>query len=116
MSEVTIESLQNEIEQHKLNAKGLIAQIEATKGMLNENLDANLKFRASLVMYAQANKEFIEENAKLKKDIETHKAQIVGLASELLSFKNDKVIDLSKPQNGVEVTLDHCVPETIEAA
>ena len=37
MSEVTIETLQTELNQANNNIKGLVAQLDASKGMLNDS-------------------------------------------------------------------------------
>ena len=72
MSEVTIESLQAElatakghVKQLADNIKGLVAQLEASKQMLNEQLASNLHIRTNLQIFGNANKEYLENEARL---------------------------------------------------
>lgn len=98
MTNVTLEQVQQELEaakqelkQNKDNIKGLVAQLEATKGMFNEQLAANLQLRTNLNLFLEANKEFTQENEKLKKDIEGKTAQVQTLAAKVLELTQPKL-------------------------
>jgi predicted nuclease with TOPRIM domain len=82
MSEVDMK-LQKELELATNNIKGLIAQLEATKQMLNEQLASNLQLRTNVHMFANANKEFVDHNSQLQKEIENLKQHIITLATKI---------------------------------
>lgn len=52
------------------------AQLEATKAMLNEQLNAVLELRTSLAMNMKSFHEVIAENAQLKSVVRSHKEKL----------------------------------------
>lgn len=70
MSEVTIESLQKQTKEMADHIRGLVAQLEASKQMLNEQLASNLQLRTNLNIFGQANQEYLVNEGKLKGEIE----------------------------------------------
>lgn len=99
MSDVTIESLQQELANEKNNSKGLYAQLEATKQMFNEMLNSNMQLRASAVLITQSNQELVVEKSKLMDEVATHKQHALALIT--------KINDLTIPET--ETILDHCI-------
>ncbi len=83
MSEVTIETVQKELVQANNNIKGLIAQLEASKQMLNEQLASNLQLRTNMHMFNQANQEFVKDNSKLKQEADNLKQHIITLVAKV---------------------------------
>ncbi len=61
--------LQNQLDQANMNIKGLYAQLDATKQMLNEHLAANLQLRTNIVLLQQTNKDLSDETNVLKNQV-----------------------------------------------
>ena len=83
MSEVTIETLQTELNQANNNIKGLVAQLDASKGMLNDSFASCLQLRTNLNLFVQANKEYVENESRLKSEIESLKVGVAGLVIQV---------------------------------
>ena len=77
MTDIKIEQ---QLENANNNIKGLNAQLEACKQMLNEYIAQNLQLRTNLVMCAQLNEE-------ANKNINDLKTQLVKLGAELAELK-----------------------------
>ena len=80
MSDVTIESLQKDLNTANDNIKGLLAQLEAAKQMVNEGLSSNLQLRTNLNLFQQANQEYLNENHKLRSTVDALSKKILELA------------------------------------
>lgn len=66
-------------EQHVAQLKGLGAQLEATKQMLNDSLMNQLNFRAALIAVQQSHNESLTEISTLKADKEKLVAELAAL-------------------------------------
>ena len=69
-----------QLEQANMQLKGLGAQLEATKQILNENLNSNMILRSHMILLQQDCKEANVKNEILNK-------QVNGLTSQLLELK-----------------------------
>lgn len=78
--------LQNELEQTKVNFKGALAQLEATKQMLNEHLGSALQTRTNIILL---NTHIQELTQKLQ--IQASQMQVMG----------ETILKLSPPKNEV---------------
>ena len=71
-----VETLNKEIEQHKLNAQGNAAQLDAHKQMLNEYINGALILRANMILMQKQTKDLMEKNAALIAQIHTLSQQL----------------------------------------
>lgn len=78
--------LENEIVQAKENIKGLIAQLDAAKQLVNEGLASNLQLRTNLNLFNQLHQELVQKNSQLMQDIETIRAQNFALSERVLAL------------------------------
>jgi hypothetical protein len=65
MSDVNVESLTKELEDTKNQLKGLNAQSEASKQMLNDSLALNHQLRTNLILLQQIHQEAVNKNQGL---------------------------------------------------
>ena len=94
------EQLHKELKDAKDNTKGLLAQLEATKQMLNENLATCLQLRTNMhILSGQLQEAFVELSDLKRIKLENEK-QIVELAQ--------KINELTAKQE-CPVTQDDCV-------
>jgi len=75
-----LQSLQNELTLANNNNKGLMAQLDAAKQMVNEQMNTNLQLRTSLNISQQNIQELLAAN-------ETHRKQVIALSSKLLELQ-----------------------------
>lgn len=74
------EDLKKEITQLKDHIKGLTAQFDAAKAMVNDSLQTQLQIRANLNIFIEANKEAQIEINKLRSTVDTLTKQILTLS------------------------------------
>jgi phage shock protein A len=91
------EDLQKELNDAKNNIKGLAAQAEAAKQMLNESLASCLQLRTNMQIFGSTNQELVRELSDLKRVKTELENQIVGLA-EKINELNAKINELSAPK------------------
>lgn len=101
MSEQTIEQMKAELDQAKNNFKGLCAQLDATKQMMNEQLASNLQLRSTIIIFQNAHKENMDECAKLKTENEALKDQILKQGEDNQVLR-DKIAILEAPVTPIE--------------
>ncbi len=89
MTQVT--SMENELAQAKSQIKGLIAQLDAAKQMVNEGMSTSLQLRTNMVMFQQAHQEQCKTIADLKTEIEGLRKQVEML--ELLQPAKIETVD-----------------------
>lgn len=96
MSEEALKKLGTENEQLKMQQKGLFAQLEAHKQMVNEGLATSVQLRTNLVMFQQALQEKSQEleatknsNANLNNQVDVLNKQVTAL--------NQRVSELTAP-------------------
>jgi len=77
--------------QFQAQIKGLTAQLDATKQMLNESLANQLQLRSSLIIMQQSNQEFCKEIANLKGDKEKLLAQVTELDAKVSALTTPEV-------------------------
>jgi uncharacterized coiled-coil DUF342 family protein len=94
MSEVTIESLQKELNQHKEHIKGLVAQVEATKEMLNESFSTNLQLRTNINVIKRTYNEHVKESSVVKDELNAVKNELNALKEK----ENINAIDSQQEQ------------------
>ena len=95
--------LQNQLDQANSNLKGLNANLEAHKQMLNETLQAVIQLRTNLVLYQQAHTESSQANAELIKQLEFVKTENENLLA--------RVVELSAPSTAAQCVNDDLVPQ-----
>jgi uncharacterized coiled-coil DUF342 family protein len=93
------DELNKEIEQLKNQINGMNVQIAAAKDMIGESQNAILNLKTNISLYAKAHNDVVQENARLQ-------AQNQVLAA--------KILELTPKPVESNVTLDHCVPESLE--
>jgi chromosome segregation ATPase len=75
--------LQNELEIAKSNIKGLTAQLDAAKQMINEILASNLQLRTNVVLFQQSYQEVNQEKHVLKQELEVQTNQVTYLTNKI---------------------------------
>lgn len=91
MSEVTFEQLQQQV-------KGLTAQLEAHKQVVNENLHSIISLKTNIYLYQQAHQEACKLNGELQKEVERGKLQIADFAKKIAELETQ----LPAPQPEVD--------------
>lgn len=76
-----------DLQQANMNIKGLTAQLDATKQMVNEILASNLQFRTNQIILQQAHQEIAVEKSGLMNQVEMHKAEIEVLKAKVLELQ-----------------------------
>ncbi len=76
------EELQNQIKKLNDQIKGLTAQLDAAKGMVNDGLNIQLQIRTNLQLFAQNNQELSQENHQLRTTVDTLTKQILDMKNE----------------------------------
>lgn len=80
----TIEQLQSQLDQANLNLRGLQAQVEASKQMVNDGLNVSHQLRTNLIIFQQDNQDLARKNEVAQK-------QIAQLAAKILELSPPKV-------------------------
>lgn len=75
-------ALKQQAEQNSAGIHGLLAQLDAHKQMLNENLSVTLNLRTNTILLQKSNKEICDKNAELIR---------------LLEEANKRIAELEKP-------------------
>lgn len=79
MTQEIINDLNNQIKHKAVENKGLAAQLESSKQMLNESLNSGLMIRAQAILIDGALKEAHQENASLKQRISELEKKIIEI-------------------------------------
>jgi hypothetical protein len=92
--------------------KGLFAQLEAAKQMVNEGLQTSLQLRATLHIFQADNKDLARQKETMQKQIDMHKAQIVELSKKVLELQPTLTPPAENPEP--EQTQEYQVEENPE--
>lgn len=74
--------MSDELKQAQDQIKGLNAQLEAAKQMVNEGLNIQLQLRTNLQIFAQHNQEVAQENHQLRTTVDTLNKKILELTGD----------------------------------
>lgn len=88
----TIDSLNKQLAETNQGVQGLLAQLDAHKGMLSESIANNLQLRTNLVLFQKQNKDLNDNGLALRKQIE-------GLDQQL-SDASKRIAELELPIDG----------------
>ena len=75
------EALKLQAVQNSVGVENLLCQIDAHKGMLNENFHVGLNLRTNILMLQKQNKQVVEHANDLQKQLSASQAKIVELES-----------------------------------
>jgi chromosome segregation ATPase len=81
----------SEIEQYKSHIRGLEAQLNACKAMLNDAHTTSLQLRSSLIIFQQDAQEIHRAKEDLQKEVDNHKNVIESLTAKILELSPPKV-------------------------
>ena len=77
------QELINEVEGLKNSLKATTAQLDASKGMLNEYIQGALSLRSNIILFQQMAQDSINSNTALTNEVAQLKSQIDSLNNEL---------------------------------
>jgi len=95
-----IQTPSKELEQMKNQIKGMTAELNATKQLLNEQIASNLTTRTNLNLYSDAHAQIHKSNGELTQHIQNLLVKIESLEATNLQLNNDLL-----------TIKDKCVPE-----
>lgn len=81
------QELINEVEGLKNSLKATTAQLDASKGMLNEYIQGALSLRSNIILFQQMAQDSINSNTALTNEVAQLKSQVDALNSELNALK-----------------------------